>query len=156
VIVKLDGSKSIVKNENIVKFIWDYWDGITEERDAIVPGHKYLKPWDYNIKLKVITENWKQYETSKKLILKPKPQSVKIKSSMKSAPVNSWIDFYSNESEGQIASYLWIFWDGQTSTQANPTHSFNNPWEYEVKLKVEFTNNNVLEDILKIEIFEEE
>jgi hypothetical protein len=24
VIVKLDGSKSIVKNENIVKFIWDY------------------------------------------------------------------------------------------------------------------------------------
>jgi PKD repeat protein len=155
VVVKLDASKSIVKDENIVKFIWDYWDGITEERDAIVPGHKYLKHWDYEIKLKVITESWKEYETSKKLILKPKPQSVKIKTSMKSAPINSWIDFSSNESDGQISSYLWIFWDWNTSTQANPTHSFNESWEYEVKLKVEFTNNNVLEDIIKIEIYEE-
>jgi hypothetical protein len=37
VTVSLDASRSQVKNEDIVKFEWDYGDGITEIRDAIVP-----------------------------------------------------------------------------------------------------------------------
>lgn len=156
IIVSLDASRSIVKNENIVKFIWNYWDWIKEERDAIVPWHKYLTPWDYTITLKVITESWKEYETSKKLILKPKPQSVKISSSMKNTIVWQSIDFSSKESQGQITSYLWKFGDGTTSTQANPTHKYNKAWVYKVELQVDFDNNNILKDSIDIEIAEEE
>lgn len=153
--VRFDASKSSVKNEDIVKFTWDYGDGITEERWSIVPGHKYTKSGDYTVKLTVQTESWKEYSIEKKLILINKPQSVKISSSLKNAPVYQWIDFSSEWSEWQVLSYFWDFWDGTNSIDANPTHMFTKPWIYTIKLKIDFTNNNVLEDELKIEIYEE-
>ena len=155
VIVSFDASKSNVKNEDISKFIWDYWDWITEERDSIVPWHRYSISWDYDIKLKVVTVSWKEYSTSKKLILKPKPQSVKITSSLKKAPINQWIDFSSDESEWQIISYFWDFWDWKTSTQANPTHAYSKEWNYKVKLVLDFANKNILENTTEIEVYED-
>ena len=155
VIVSFDGSESQVKDEDIVKFIWDFWDGIITEWDSVVPGHKYINPWDYDIKLKVITESWREFFLEKKLILKPKPQSVKISTSLKKAPVWQEIDFSSNKSEGQITWYFWDFWDGNTSLKANPSHAYNKTWVYKAKLKLDFANNNVLEDIMEIEIYEE-
>ncbi|MDD2907897.1 MAG: PKD domain-containing protein [Candidatus Gracilibacteria bacterium] len=153
VIIKLDGSKSQVKDSNIAKFIWDYGDGIKEERDAIVPGRRYTEAGDYDIKLTVVTSDGKSYSTSKKLILKPTPQSAKIEVSMKKAPTLQGIDFTSNKSEGQIASYFWNFGDGTTSTEANPTHTYGKPGIYKVTLKLDFTNKNILEDNLDIEIY---
>ena len=155
VTVKFDASKSIVKDDDIVKFIWDYGDWIIEERDSIVPGHKYLTPDNYTIKLKIITKKWKEFETSKQLILKPKPQNIKIGTSMKKTIVNQGIDFYSSDSEGQIIWYLWDFGDWNKSTQPNPSHSYSRPWIYTVNLKVDFSNNNVMEDKIKIEIIKE-
>ncbi|MDP2090703.1 MAG: PKD domain-containing protein [Candidatus Gracilibacteria bacterium] len=154
VIVGFDASKSQVKNENIEKFIWDYGDGFTEERDAIVIGHKYTTPGEYTIKLKVITTSGKSYTISKQLVLKPKPQTVKITTSMSKAPVGQGIDFLSEKSEGQIIGYFWDFGDGNTSTEANPTHSYKNPGKYKVILRVDFVNKNILEDNTSIEVFE--
>lgn len=151
--ISFDASKSQVRDANIVRFKWDFWDWIVEDRDAIVPGHIYTEAWDYEIKLTVTTKDWRSYSNSKSLILKPAPQSVKIKSSLKRAPVWQWIDFVSGESEWQISSYLWDFWDWNISTQANPTHAFQSIWKYNVKLRLEFTNRNVLEDSIEIEVY---
>ncbi len=41
--VRFDASESYIKNDNIIKFIYDYGDGIVEERDAINPSHLYSK-----------------------------------------------------------------------------------------------------------------
>ncbi|MDD2871982.1 MAG: PKD domain-containing protein, partial [Candidatus Gracilibacteria bacterium] len=153
--VAFDASKSQVKNENIEKFIWDYGDGVSEERDAIVPGHKYTTPGDYIVKLKVITTSGKQYSTSRSLVLKPKPQSVKISSSMINAPVGQGIDFTSEESEGQIIGYFWDFGDGSTSVQANPTHAFKKAGTYTVTLKLDYANKNILEDKIEIKVTED-
>ncbi len=151
--VKFDASKSEVKWENIVKFIYDYWDGTPpEERDAVNQWHKYIEAWNYTIKLTVITENWKEYSMTKKLILKPRPQTAKITTSLKVAPTYQWIDFSSADSEWQITSYFWDFWDWETSTDANPTHAYKNPWEYTVTLKLDFANRNTLEDKISITI----
>ena len=155
VTVKFDASKSTVKDDDIVKFIWDYWDWVSEVRDSIIPGHKYLTPWDYTIKLKVVTKKWKEYEISKQLILKPKPQSLKITTSMKKTITDQLIDFYSSDSEWQIVSYLWKFWDWSNSSQPNPSHSYSKPWRYTVELRADFSNNNVLEDKFEIEIVED-
>lgn len=156
VIASFDASKSQVKNENIVKFTWDYWDGTTPEiTDAIVPGHKYSKPGDYIIKLSVTTESWKVFSATKKLILKPKPQSIKITTSLKKAPTYQPIDFLSDKSEGQITSYFWDFWDGGTSTKANPSYQYVKSGSYTVKLRLDFANNNVRKDEINIEIFDE-
>lgn len=154
VTVSFDASKSQVKNENIEKFIWSYWDWVIEERDAIVPWHKYTVAWEYEVKLKVITTSWKEYFISKSLILKPKPQTVKINTSMFKAPIWQWIDFSSTESEWQIVWYFWDFWDWNTSIEANPTHSYKKAWKYKVILKIDFSNKNILEDTIDIEITE--
>ena len=154
VVVWFDASKSQVKDENIDKFIWNYWDWVEEERDAIVEWHKYATPWEYTIKLKVITTSWKQYSLSKKLILKPKPQTVKITTSLTKAPIWQWIDFLSEESEWQIVWYFWDFWDWETSTEANPTHSYKSAWKYKVVLKLDFANKNILEDKIDIAVVE--
>lgn len=153
VTVSFDASKSQVKNENIEKFIWSYWDWIVEERDSIVPWHKYITAWDYKVKLTVITTNWKEYSISKDLILKPKPQNIEITTSMKKAPVWQWIDFSSDKSEWYIIWYIWNFWDNNISIKANPTHSYKKPWKYTVTLKLDFSNKNVLEKSIDLEIY---
>jgi PKD repeat protein len=81
---------------------------------------------------------------------------VVIDVSRKKTFVNAGIDFSSTKSEGQIVSYLWDFWDEAISTEPNPTHAYRKPGTYTVSLKVDFANNNILEDKIKIEILEEE
>ena len=155
VTVRFDASKSFIKNDDIIKFVYDYGDGFSEERDAINPWHRYTKAGDYTVKLTVIWSTWKSYSIEKKLILLPPPQTVKISTSLKKAPVWQWIDFSSAESEGQIIEYFWDFGDGNVSTQANPTHSYSKPWNYEVSLKVDFSNSNSITDSMEIQIYEE-
>lgn len=152
VTVKFDASKSEVDGENIVKFIYDYGDGRTEERDAVNPWHRYTQAWDYTVKLTVVTQSWKQYSMSKKLILKPKPQEAKITSSFKEASVWQSIAFSSEKSEWQIESYVWKFGDWKVSSEASPNHTYTKSWEYEVLLRITFTDRNVIEDkyIIKI------
>lgn len=154
IIVRFDASKSQVKNQNIVKFIWDYWDSTPiEERWSINPWHRYTKAWDYEVKLTVVTEEWNEYTIKKKLILNPKPQNAKINVSIKKAPVGQGIEFSSAQSEWQIESYFWNFWDWKTSFEANPSHTYTKKWKYTVKLKVDFANNNQLTNSVDIEIY---
>ncbi len=152
VIVGFDASKSQVKDENIEKFIWDYWDGETEVRDAVVKWHRYTSPWNYEVVLKVITTTWKTYTTSKKLILKPKPQDAQINVSMKTAPVWQAIDFSSDKSEWQIIWYFWEFGDWKTTTDPNPTYTYKKPWKYTVKLTLDFANKSIETDTMEIVI----
>jgi microbial collagenase len=76
--------------------------------------------------------------------------------SMKRTFVNAGIDFSSTKSEWQIVAYLWDFGDKSVSTEPNPTHAYRKPGVYTVSLKVDFANNNILEDTIQIEILEEE
>jgi PKD repeat protein len=156
VVVKLDASESIVTWKNIEKFIFDYWDGnLPEERDARNNGHKYIKAWEYDIKLTVITTNWEKYFLTKKLVLKNKPQKAVITTSLKKAPLYQAIDFSAVESIWEVWSYLWDFRDGNISTEDSPSHFYNKPWKYKVKLEIEFTNKNILESEVEVEIYEE-
>ncbi len=56
-----------------------------------------------------------------------------------SGTVNSNIQFSSqgsSDADGSIENYLWSFGDGQSSTEANPSHSYSTPGEYSVTLTV--------------------
>lgn len=154
VVVSFDASRSTAKDDNIVKFIYDYGDWITEERDAINPWHKYLKEWTYKIKLTVVTEKWNEFSTSKTLVLKSQVMEWKINVSMKKAPINQEIDFLSTWIIWQVSTYHWDFWDGETSNDANPSHAFSKVWEYKVKLTLEFANNNIVTLDTQVEITE--
>lgn len=153
-IVSFDSSLSKVRNDNIVKFIYDYGDWVVEERDAVNPGHRYLKEWNYTIKLTIVTEKWKEYSTSKSLILKSYESKASISVSMKEAPINQEIDFLSTWSMWQIIWYHWDFGDWETSSEANPSHAFKKSWTYKVKLTLDFANNNIMTEEIEIKITE--
>lgn len=156
VIVKFDASGSRVNWKDIEKFIFHYWDWTeSEERDSKNNGHKYIKAWDYDVKLEVVTSDWEKYSITKKLILKNKPQKAVIKTSLKKAPLYQTIDFSAEDSIWEVWKYLWDFWDSKTSTKISPSHFYDKPWKYKIKLNLEFTNKNVLEDEIEIEIYEE-
>ncbi|PZM83129.1 hypothetical protein DLH72_03975 [Candidatus Gracilibacteria bacterium] len=150
-IIGFDATQSMVKDSNISKFIWNFGDQITEEGDAVIK-HRYLADGEYQVSLTVVTSDGKRYSTSKKVVLKPKAQKVKIKSSLLNAPIHQGIDFDSSESIGDITNYLWDFGDGNISTEANPTHSYSKAGTYKVKLTVDFRNRNVMEDQMEITI----
>jgi PKD repeat protein len=151
--VRFDASLTQIKWKNIEKFIYDYGDGTAlDERDAINPSHKYNVAWTYKIKLTVITTDWQEYFITKPLVLNKKPQKANIDVSMKKTEINQEIDFSSEGSEWQITWYFWDFGDWEVSTDSNPGHSFEEPWKYNIKLKLTFQNNNTLEDDVNIEI----
>lgn len=152
-IVSFDASKSKIKWQNIVKFIYDYWDGLEpEERSAINKWHKYIKEWTYTVKLTAVTESWEQFSTEKNFVLNKQSERVSISSTIKRAPILQEIDFSSWNSVWEIETYLWDFGDGQKSREANPTHFYEEPWKYTVKLTVDFTSKNRLEDTYEVEI----
>lgn len=152
VIVRFDASKSEIKNQDIVKFVYDYWDWYKEERDAINTWHRYLKNWDYIVKLTVTTSIWKSYSIQKKLILKPEQEKAIISTSLKKAPIWQWIDFSSDKSIWQINWYFWDFWDWENSIEANPTHSYSKSWIFKVTLRLDLANNNSTTDAINVEI----
>ena len=151
--VKFDASLTKIKWKNIEKFIFDYgnWSPL-DVRGSINSWHKYSLPWEYDVKLTVVTTDGSKYHLVKKLVLLPKPQEIDIEISMSEALVNQEIDFSSQNSQGQIISYFWDFGDGEVSTEANPSHSFEIAWKYDVKLRIVFQNNNSLESQVEINI----
>lgn len=154
--VAFDASNSYIKWKNIVKFIYNYWDWTPPDvRDAINPWHRYLKPWNYTVKLTVVTNDWKKYSIQKSLILKPQPQKAEITLSMNKAPTYTPIDFSSNKSTWEISNYFWDFGDWKTSTEANPSHSYKNPWTYKIKLIIDYKNKNTLSTQKTITITDE-
>ena len=154
-IVAFDASKSRVQNDDIETFIYDYGDGTDpEQRDSINPWHRYLTPGTYNVSLTVKTKKGEEHSVTKKFNLIEKPQNIEISSSLKKTKAFQEIDFSSHKSHGQINSYFWEFWDGTFANTANPSKTYETPWEYTVKLTGTFENNNVETDEITVIIEE--
>lgn len=159
-IVEFDASIANVEWKDISNFEWHYGDKIDGKpvidiSDNSSPKHKYLKAWEYNIKLIVITKDWRKYIKEKKLVLKPPVKKAKITVSTKKKSISTgWeISFFSSASRWEISSYYWNFWENnEYSIEANPTHIYEKPWKYKVKLEITFSNKNVMTDEIEIEI----
>lgn len=57
---------------------------------------------------------------------------------------------FSEQTSGQVTQYRWDFGDGTSSTQVNPTHTYNNPGEYDVTL---IATNAIWSDTLTKQAF---
>ena len=153
-VVEFNVSESKIKWKTIEQFIFDFWDGWIRLKNWVRYAKiEYNKIWEYNIKLIVITSDWEEYSVVKKLIIKPKPQIAKIQVSAKKVAIWQIIDFSSKKSEWQIIWYFWDFWDWSISTSANPIYKYDKKWKYKVKLNIEFSNKNILQDEVEIEIY---
>jgi PKD repeat protein len=118
------------KNANTYR--WDFGDGNTSSLQN--PTNTYTCAKIYNVKL-IVSNNYGKDSIVKTVTIaqaKPKANFTFTISDPQTLPVALTC---SNTSTGSNLSYLWSFGDGNTSTQAKPTHSYSSAGIFNVTLR---------------------
>ncbi|MFZ1529724.1 MAG: PKD domain-containing protein [Ferruginibacter sp.] len=115
-------------------FKWEYGDGQFSTNASAVHTHLYTQPGTYNVRLiatdlstcnKIDTSDWFSIRVS------PKPRALATWAP-NPPQVNTPTNF-TNQSTGAIR-YLWNFGDGESSTQINPSHQYNETKTFDAEL----------------------
>jgi PKD repeat protein len=112
---------------------WDFGDGTTS--NLTNPIHTYNQPGIYDVRLIVNSPYWAP-NCSDTLVM---PAKIKVRkphtdftTSNLEACAPSLVNFTNLSTDGD--NLLWDFGDGTTSTNVNPSHIYNTPGDYTVKL----------------------
>ncbi len=110
---------------------WDFGDGTTSTLQN--PSHVYSQPGIYDVMfiVKASGANCSDTLLSQSKIVVRSPHADFISTDVK-ACAPSLVNFTNLSSDGD--AYLWDFGDGTTSTNINPSHIYNIPGNYNVKL----------------------
>jgi len=142
---------------NITSWLWNFEDGTTSIDKN--PVHTFQDPYSYTVSLKVTGPDGSDTETktayiqgftpstpdadfSKEPIQMDAPMTIQFidESSCPAhyvSRVNGMIvGSMESADHGGITTWLWDFGDGETSTERNPAHTYNNAGTYTVTLKV--------------------
>ncbi len=136
----------------ITNYLWDFGAGGSTDPN---PAFTYNNNGHYNVSL-IVTNNWGCNSDAA-----IRSQYIEVYSKVNASftvPVNSSCEtpftagFNNTSTGGGVITYLWDFGDGQTSTDANPTHEYTNTGAYTVTLTAmnganctsTFTRNNVV------------
>ncbi|SHJ60952.1 PKD domain-containing protein [Pseudozobellia thermophila] len=135
--IRFTGSNSTDDNA-VTGYKWDFDDGSTStEAD---PKHTFDTPGTYSVELEVVDEEGLK-DTERLTITVNAPANeapdAKASASVLSGEAPLKVDFTGGNSSDDkgIVSYFWDFGDG-TSSSTDPSHTFNNPGTYTVKLTV--------------------
>lgn len=128
----------------IVSRLWDFGDG--EVSTATNPTHIYDLAGTYDVSLTVTYAHSGTGQTFTSVRRKddlivvnnPTPPTANFAVGASCAFVGSPVPFTNLSEDGTrpITSWFWRFGDGATSTQANPSHTYNQQGEYTVSLTV--------------------
>lgn len=110
---------------------WDFGDGGTSTESD--PSHTYQNAGSYDVSLTVTGPGGSDTETKTDYITVGSPPVADFSGEPTSGCAPLEVDF-TDESTGDPTSWLWDFGDGQTSTDQNPTHIYDNPGSYTVSL----------------------
>ncbi len=115
-------------------FLLDYGDGSPVDTIGLVINkpHTYPSIGTYQVRLRLIDTTFCNTPDSFPITLRVNPL-VKAKFETPLTGCAPYDAVFQNTSDGGI-SFLWSFGDGTTSTQQNPTHRYQNPGVYNVRL----------------------
>jgi gliding motility-associated-like protein len=117
----------------IVKWIWNYGDGITDTLTAPPFKHTYAGPGNYTVSLKTIdSKGCVDSIVKSSVILISKPVAAFSTADTLSCPTKTIT--FTNTSTGPGLIYSWKFGDGATSAAANAVHSYAADGVYTIKL----------------------
>jgi|GEM_PF-3006937 len=156
--VKFKGSSSS-DDSKISKFKWTFEDGKTS--GSTNPEYTFDKPGEYEVKLEVTDEEGLT-DTDTVTITVNAEDNEAPKAVVSAAPTSGEaplkVEFKGSKStdDNGIKSYVWEFKDGETATNANPEHTFEEAGEYNVKLTVEDENGLSSSKTIKITVEEPE
>ncbi len=117
-------------------FLWDFGDGDTSQR--LNPNHMYTQPGIYTVSLTVIDSGTCNIVSTYERTIEVLDQGVAEFSATFDGCDNKLT--IENLSEGAF-SYRWDFGDGNSSTDANPKHDYDEKGSYTIRL---YVNENTL------------
>jgi len=129
----------------IIAWSWTFGDGNTSTQRH--PTHTYQKKGIYIITLEIRDDNEATNIVSKSIAVANTPPKVYFTYSPSNPKTIDTIQFNdtSIDSDGLIISWIWTFGDGGTSTERNPSHTYESAGFYTVTLTV--TDNDGGENI---------
>lgn len=115
-------------------FKWDFGDGTTTIAGMAPVSHTYAARGTYNVKLILVDTNYCNYPDTLDLTLRI---SENVDAEFTTPPFGCapYTTVFDNTSAGG-ASFQWDFGDGTTSSDEEPTHLYNTPGDYTIKLIV--------------------
>src|SRR5690606_17218968 len=122
---------NLTLGDDITSYAWDLGNG--EVSSEVNPSATYDMPGTYTVSLTVNTVLGCSTTSAKSITIRNLPE-VDFAHAMACSGVQTAFEDRSTVAEGSISSWLWDFGDGHTSTQKNPSHAFEGPGTYEVKL----------------------
>ncbi|MBN1802484.1 MAG: PKD domain-containing protein [Candidatus Lokiarchaeota archaeon] len=116
--------------------LWDFGDGTNTTGPTV--SHQYLTAGTYDVNLTVIDGNGDNDTVILSIEVQEDLEPIAdFEADRLVIEVSESITFSFIGSEGNgIASYLWTFGDGETSTDANPTHTYTTVGNYTVTLSI--------------------
>jgi PKD repeat protein len=118
---------------SVTKCLWNFGDGKTSKVSN--PSHSFSRAGAYTVTL-TVTGPWGTYTcTQPDYINVYTAPKANFSASPRSGAAPLQVNF-TNESSGLVTSWLWNFGDGTTSTDENPTHTYESPRTYTAKLTV--------------------
>lgn len=134
-------------SQDAVSAKWDFGDGGASAK--LQPEHTYIKNGFFDVKLTVKNE-----QGCVDSMVRPKYIQVNDPKTQFVAPVTSGcipltVNFQNKiKSVAPIASYFWDFGDGNTSSSANPSHTYSVEGTYDVKLKI-ITSSGCVDSLVR-------
>ena len=116
----------------ITSYLWDFGD-LTISTTEQNPSHMYRRAGNFAVSLTVSNELGSDTKTVQVQVLSKARAS--FSTSITKAKAGEKIQF-TDDSIGDIDTWLWDFGDGSTSTAKNPTHAYSEDGYYTVTLTV--------------------
>ncbi len=115
-------------------YAWSFGDGQTSSLKN--PSHIYPTPGTYTVQLTVNGPGGSNTQTRSGYITVTYPAPVAgftVDTTTGNAPLQV---SFTDQSTGTVSTYAWSFGDGQTSTLQNPSHTYQTPGWYTVRLSI--------------------
>jgi len=123
--------KFVNNSSNAVSYKWDFGDG--NKSTLSTPSNVYLKPGYFSVKLVATALNGSEDSVTYNLYIHVVDSPV-ANFYASGTVICTGIPLYFQNSSSSAKSYIWDFGDGGVSTQANPSHSYNDTGYHTVRL----------------------
>ena len=118
---------------SFTKWLWHFGDGQTSKIRS--PNHTYHKAGVYTVTLTLTGAGGTCTCTQPGYITVYAAPKANFSATPSSGNAPLQVNF-TDESAGLVTGWLWNFGDGTTSTDENPTHTYESPRTYTAKLTV--------------------